>query len=290
MSQFWVDPENLSRSGQGYADVQSLLEGLRQQVLELGARYSDSFGDDEEGVEAKQNFDSGNEQFDGTIKQVADALGYVSQGLNQTGQAYGQARDGAEVAANRLLEAGQANGDQQPTPTGPKADTQSPSEAGLRSPEKPLEPHARLGGYPKSLSLSFDPAGRGMEDKVETRDGALLSSMISPRLNRGEQTLFCGHPLGERQRIVVANELPGGVVRLGIDSYDEITPLGNGDGVTLGNPSDPNGARDFPVEEGQRVFLVTEKPGEQVPKPLGERLFMEFSDKDGASLFRESPG
>lgn len=124
--------------------------------------------------------------------------------------------------------------------------------------------------------------------EVEVRHGEMVSSMMMPRVRPGEQPMVQGKPLASDEHVLTANELPGGAVRLGVDGYSKVTPL-NGKDVTLGDPGDPAQARDYPVDKGQQLFLVKEKPGGQNPSQNpADHLYMEFPGGDRqATFFRE---
>ncbi|MFR9727741.1 hypothetical protein ACL03H_00830 [Saccharopolyspora sp. MS10] len=128
MNQFWVDPESLSRSGHGYAEVQSRLDSLRTRIIGLSGRYAlSSFGDDEEGREAWQGFTDGNDQFAGSVQQYSGAMRYISDGLRQNGADYGNSADQADAMSREFLGSG---GDGAGSSRGPTA----------RKPDVPLEP------------------------------------------------------------------------------------------------------------------------------------------------------
>ncbi|TDD35331.1 hypothetical protein [Saccharopolyspora elongata] len=114
MNQFWVDPENLSKSGQGYGEVQARLLALRQRAASLGARYQASFGDDDEGREFFQNFEDGQRVFLNGVEQQAKSLRYISDGLHENGKMYGGSRDEADQLSHKFKTAGEnGSGDSQ---------------------------------------------------------------------------------------------------------------------------------------------------------------------------------
>ncbi|MFI0470080.1 hypothetical protein ACH347_38925 [Saccharopolyspora sp. 5N102] len=112
----------------------------------------------------------------------------------------------------------------------------------------------------------------------------MISAMRLRALRESEQPMVHGHPLGEGRRIVSATELSNGAVRIGVDGYSDITPL-NGRDLTLDDPNNPSGSKPYPAEDGQRLFLVTEKPG-QPEKPFNEQVFMEFPRDGEPGFFR----
>ncbi|MEV0698029.1 hypothetical protein AB0I53_08930 [Saccharopolyspora sp. NPDC050389] len=118
MNQFWVDPENLSKSGQGYGEVQARLLALRQRAAQLGARYQASFGDDDEGREFFQNFKDGQEKFLNGVGHQAKSLGYISDGLYENGKMYGGSRDEADQLSHKFKTAGENGSGDSQKPTG----------------------------------------------------------------------------------------------------------------------------------------------------------------------------
>ncbi|MFI0470081.1 hypothetical protein ACH347_38930 [Saccharopolyspora sp. 5N102] len=118
MNQFWVDPENLSKSGQGYGEVQARLLALRQRAASLGARYQASFGDDDEGREFFQNFEDGQRVFLNGVEQQAKSLRYISDGLHENGKMYGGSRDEADQLSHKFKTAGENGSGDSQKPTG----------------------------------------------------------------------------------------------------------------------------------------------------------------------------
>lgn len=106
MNQFWVDPEELGKSGDAYEAVRERLASLQQTVASISDRYASSFGDDEEGQKFQRNFDDGQEQFLVGINQQAERLRHVSDGLKQNGRDYQRSNDDAGVLSKRLLDNG----------------------------------------------------------------------------------------------------------------------------------------------------------------------------------------
>jgi hypothetical protein len=140
---------------------------------------------------------------------------------------------------------------------------------------------------PQQVTKPISPSGYGLDDvdrqKVEVRPPELFSaiSMLAPRTDA--PPVVDGRPLGEGQRVVFGHALPDGSVRLDVDTYSHITPLGNSE-VSMGD-------QPYPAKDGDRAFLVTEKPGVgQTLPPPSDRLYMEFPPEGGGgpTLYRMS--
>ncbi|GAA0504617.1 hypothetical protein GCM10011581_49760 [Saccharopolyspora subtropica] len=110
MNQFWVDPEGLSRSGSGYADMQAHVENLRMRFAALVDQYADSFGDDDAGEKFRGNFNAGIDNYLKGMESTSNALGRVSGGLGQNGRDYANARDSSGEVAYQFKAAGQEAG------------------------------------------------------------------------------------------------------------------------------------------------------------------------------------
>ncbi|MGW5644797.1 hypothetical protein ACWEV3_23400 [Saccharopolyspora sp. NPDC003752] len=342
MNQFWVDPENLSKSGEGYGEVQARLQSLLQRATPLGARYKDSFGDDDEGREFFQNFEDGQRVFLDGIGRQAKSLLYISDGLYENGKMYGGSRDEADQLSHKFKTAGENGSGDSQKPTGHNIPAQkevplqgSTANVPVKStghnrsaekvplekttgyvaaraskalapnrgvePSKPLEKgkfvksqravpaggHANEGLKPQLPVSDRGYVLNGLKpEDVEVRKPGMTSAMRLRALRENEQPMVYGHPLGEGQRIVSATELSNGVVRIGVDGYSDITPLTGGD-LTLGDPNNQSGSKPYPTEDGERHFLVTEKPGSQQPgKSFDEQVFMEFPRDGEPGFFR----
>ncbi|MEV6231379.1 hypothetical protein AB0L88_26350 [Saccharopolyspora shandongensis] len=318
MNQFWVDPENLSKTGQGYGEVHARLIGLQQQSAPLSARYQASFGDDDEGREFFQNFEDGQQTFLDGVGGQSKALLYISDGLYENGKMYAGSRDEADQVSHKFKTAGEnGSGDsQKPTgynrpaekvplekTTGYVAARASKALAPNRGvePSKPLEKgkfvksqravpaggHANEGLKPQLPVSDRGYVLNGLKSEdVKVRKPEMTSAMKLRALRENEQPMVYGHPLGEGQHIVSATELPNGAVRIGVDGYSDITPLSGRD-LTLDNPNNPSESKPYPTEDGERLFLVTEKPGSEQPgKSLDDRVYMEFPRDGEPSFFR----
>ncbi|MGW1680129.1 hypothetical protein [Saccharopolyspora sp. NPDC002376] len=294
MSQFWVDPENLSRSGQGYADVGDRLESIRQRVSSFGARYRGSFGDDDVGAEFFGNFDEGNETFVEGVTQLSGSLRYISEGLHENGKMYAGSRDAADELSGKFKSLG---GDV-PLPPGKPASyhARKPSETPQNDvmPRRPNR-HSRSQAPDKPGRESKSTAQRSVThvvgdrepEGVVTRDAQMISAMSMRAVREGEQPRVDGVPLRKNQGIVSATELEGGVVRLKVDGYSDITAL-DGHDLTL-NGRDGR-SKPYPAEEGERLFLVTEDPGAENSRKPGDQIYMEFPRDGEPSYFRQPSG
>ncbi|GAA3361855.1 hypothetical protein [Saccharopolyspora gregorii] len=130
---FWVDPERLGRSGQGYYDEQTLLNNLHSGAGDIMLRYSDSFGNDKEGQDFRQTFNDGMASYTGGIEGLSGLMGHIGMGLHQNGQMYGDSRDSADELTYNL---------------------QSETDVAQPPPEQPVSPEqpAPPGGEPVPLS------------------------------------------------------------------------------------------------------------------------------------------
>ncbi|ALG12008.1 hypothetical protein [Kibdelosporangium phytohabitans] len=321
MNQFWVDPESLGRTGEGYDYVKERLESLKRITGDLGYRYYASFGDDDEGKEFYQNFQDGHQIFLNGVNGQAKRVGYVGEGLNENGRIYGAARDEAELLTNKFRTA---------SLNGPSGDTTKRNVDGTVPFEKthldvayvagektlfdkasPKEVVARDGGgwAPAKEGTPAQKPDRGRQplgnakfvrsqrplpgsyplngidkENLRSRSPEMISALGMRALRENEQPMFGGRPLQPGQRIVSATELPGGVVRLGVDRYSSITPLEPGD-LTLQDPNDPKVTSPYPSDGRERLFLVTERP-DAAEKPYDEQVFMEFRSDGKPSYYR----
>ncbi|MEU6128252.1 hypothetical protein ABZ805_03665 [Saccharopolyspora sp. NPDC047091] len=117
---FWVDPERLGRSGQGYYDEQTLLNNLHSGAGDIMLRYSGSFGNDKEGQEFRQVFNDGMASYTGGIEGLSGLLGHIGMGLHQNGRLYGDSRDSADELTYNLQsesDPAQSPAPQQPPPS-----------------------------------------------------------------------------------------------------------------------------------------------------------------------------
>ncbi|MEU5846079.1 hypothetical protein [Saccharopolyspora shandongensis] len=120
MNQFWVDPEGLSKSGNGYDEVKDHLLTLRSDLSSLIGTYSGSFGGTSEDVKFQRNFLDGIGNYGQGIEGLGNRLGYISEGLVTNGKTYGDSRDSADDTTYQFLtkgeEAGFGKDDQQNPP------------------------------------------------------------------------------------------------------------------------------------------------------------------------------
>ncbi|ONI83109.1 hypothetical protein ALI144C_16515 [Actinosynnema sp. ALI-1.44] len=321
MNQFWVDPESLSRTGEGYNYVKDRLTSLKRTSGDLGYRYQASFGDDDVGREFFTNFQDGQKIFVDGVDSQAKRIGYVGDGLNENGRIYGAARDDAEIAAHRFRTAAE-NGpadstkkhyvdgkppvgmtmrsdgdapDGQKTPFNKAVSNKIavardgggavPSKKGI-PPQKPnlgVEPNKNFVKSQRPFPGSYPLRGIDRES-LQFRSPEMISALGLHALRENEQPMVGGRPLEPGQRIVSATELPGGVVWIGIDRYSSITPLGP-DSLTLQDPNDPNVSSPYPVDGKQRLFLVTVNP-EATDRPYNEQVFMEIRGNEKPSYYR----
>ncbi|MFD9895283.1 hypothetical protein ACFWY9_38585, partial [Amycolatopsis sp. NPDC059027] len=110
MNQFWVDPEGLGRSGEGYDAVRARLLGLQSDVQNIVDAYSGSFGGDDGGVQFRQNFNDSMGDYHEGIGGVQQSLGFVSDGLNINRKTYSNARDDSNQATYNFLTSGEEAG------------------------------------------------------------------------------------------------------------------------------------------------------------------------------------
>ncbi|MER7011913.1 hypothetical protein ABT324_10845 [Saccharopolyspora sp. NPDC000359] len=285
MNQFYVDPEGLSRSSEGYAKLQSHIHELITNVDQLVNQYSTAFGTTDHGKEAFASFQQGMKGYAQGLRGIADSLEYVELNLKGNGQLYAQARDNADDISASFQKSvapdadppgqGESRARELPetTPAGHEPVRTSPR----------LEVARRLLGKGEPLAVP-DPASR---EHLETRPPGLTSAFSMQPRKATEQLVVDGAPIKEGQRVLALRELPDGSVRFNAGEYSDIVPL-DGVDVQFVDQGDPSSTREHPVRDGERLFLVTEK-GEGAG-PSDEDLYFESTADHTSSFYRHAPG
>ncbi|MCX2731758.1 hypothetical protein OOZ19_16065 [Saccharopolyspora sp. NFXS83] len=170
---FWVDPERLGRSGDGYADAKSRLDNVANKAGDISLRYSDRFGNDEEGQKFRDSFDKGMQTYTGGVLGISGKMDAISMGLRQNGEMYGGSRDSADDLTYNLMSETDHGG--QPTPGQPPSDSFGPPSSRFSKSVKPDDPEGEV----------TDPEGDGVAPLSQARMWMPKSEAVSPEEGSG---------------------------------------------------------------------------------------------------------
>ncbi|GAB2688282.1 hypothetical protein GCM10027271_59290 [Saccharopolyspora gloriosae] len=208
---FWVDPERLGRSGQGYYDEQTLLNDLHSGAGDIMLRYSESFGNDKEGQDFRQTFNDGMAAYTGGIEGLSGLMEHIGTGLHHNGRMYGDSRDSADELTFNL---------QSETDVGEPSRPEQPASQEEKEPVpwSPTEAFAfeREGDSPRS-----DGSGEPGDSQ------AVLANAEEPQFVRSEKPDVPGEAKFEEGRDSVDPGVPGEArFEEGRDSVDPGVPGG----------------------------------------------------------------
>jgi hypothetical protein len=256
---FWVDPDGLERQGTPYHWAAADFRALHVEIDDILSRYPDAFGGDELGVKFRGPFMKGVEGIRGRINLVANRLEYTGEGLVTTGREFRRAERDATDVSEKLQTGIEDRIDQY---------GQSPPVAFAASPVSDLEdPQFTPRMYAQALpGIPARPAGYGYMTS---------SFFMSTEFAKGSITID-GRPVPEGYRLLGANEISDGRVRMTVDGFESIVPLPTRHVVTVGG--EPIG-----IEDGTQLFLVKDEPDRDEPLPADERTYVEFH-RDGTAV------
>ncbi|MER6990050.1 hypothetical protein ABT337_10010 [Saccharopolyspora hirsuta] len=293
MNQMYVDPEGLGRSSERYAKLQAHIQDLITNVDQLVSQYSKAFGTTDHGKKALESFQKGMDGYTQGLRGIADSLEYVELNLKSNSQLYAQARDNADDISASFQKSvlpdsappGQERGDSRSSvlpdsapPGQERGESKSPMHT---SPRTELASKRLLG---KGEAIEVPDAAPG--EHVETRSPDMTSMLSMQPMKANEQLVVDGAPIKEGQRVLAVRELPDGSVRFNAGEYSDIVPL-DGVDVQFVDQDAPASAREHPVRDGERLFLVTEKPGGATPSD--EDMYFESTADRTSSFYRHGP-
>lgn len=162
MNQFWVDPEGLGRSGSGYSEVQDQVNSIQQDLSNILATYSGSYGDTPEDLQFQQNFQDGIGQYRDGIGGFGQQVGSIADGLTMNSRTYGDSRDSANTATYQFLTQGQQAGygqDQPGDSSTLKRGEVQPDEPWMRQrvEVQPEEPRTLKRGEVQPQEMGWEP-------------------------------------------------------------------------------------------------------------------------------------
>ncbi|MBF6507426.1 hypothetical protein IU422_06680 [Nocardia farcinica] len=311
MNQMYVDPEGLGRSSERYAKLQAHIQDLITNVDQLVSQYSKAFGTTDHGKKALESFQKGMDGYTQGLRGIADSLEYVELNLKSNSQLYAQARDNADDISASFQKSvlpdsappgqergdsrssvlpdsappGQERGDSRSSvlpdsapPGQERGESKSPMHT---SPRTELASKRLLG---KGEAIEVPDAAPG--EHVETRSPDMTSMLSMQPMKANEQLVVDGAPIKEGQRVLAVRELPDGSVRFNAGEYSDIVPL-DGVDVQFVDQDAPASAREHPVRDGERLFLVTEKPGGATPSD--EDMYFESTADRTSSFYQHGP-
>ena len=99
----YADPEGIRNRSKPYAVAAQDWENLKTYVNGIRTRYHGAWGDDDLGNKFGPNFAEGMESIELGVGNLGETLLYYSEGLVESGQIYGDARDDADEATRAWL-------------------------------------------------------------------------------------------------------------------------------------------------------------------------------------------
>lgn len=115
----YVDPEAVTYQARPYTAAAAEWLALQATIAGIGLRYASAWGDDDLGQQFGPQFTQGLYQVEEGVTIIGDTLTYYGDGLTETGQIYGEARDEADETSHQYLVTVETTGE--PAPTLPAA-------------------------------------------------------------------------------------------------------------------------------------------------------------------------
>jgi uncharacterized protein YukE len=305
---FWVDPDALERHARPYEEAADGFDALSARLNELLARYPHAFGQDDLGQQFSSSFNQGVDAIKDRIHLVSQRMAYIGDGLRASAQGYRQAEDSAQDVSTKLNSLFQtdpndqqtnANGNQKAVPppdadgtqatartlpngqevdssksTDPRDDTLAASPRIVPNGKEvgPSEDGTLREDTPKVLTASPPPADNPVPGPVE--GDFMTSRTFAPPATGDGVIQIDGMAVDDDLHLIGANEILDGKVRLDVDQYGAIIPLGPDRSVTLdGVP--------VPLAGDQQFFLVKDAPTGSPQNGPGN--VVEFS-RDGSAV------
>jgi hypothetical protein len=270
---FWVDPDALERHARPYEEAADGFDKLSASLDELLARYPNAFGQDDLGQQFSSSFNKGLDGVKDRIDRVSQRMAYIGDGLRVSAEGFREAEDSAQDISTKLNSQfhidpndhqNNSNGNQKSVSPPDGGSTQAtaralpsgkevgPSEDGTLREDTPKDGDLKDSGpHDKVLTASPPPADNPMPGQVE--GDFMTSRTFAPSATGDGVIQIDGVAVGDDLRLIGANEILDGKVRLDVDGYESIIPIGADRSVTVDGVS-------VPVPNDQQLFLIKDAP------------------------------